>query len=206
MRLRGVRRLVLLGLTGLLWMPLSARSELTPSTPSHRAVEAIRLLESPDPYERQLGFLRLEALREPSTVEAIERYVAHPDPEVRAESLRALAAIQGLVAAPRLLQALKTDRHPVVRRAALLGLEPLVKGHPDILPACLKALRDRSTEVRITAVDMVSRIDDPAAREAIRLRNKREGRRDVRRVLDLAMRRLAHNERQIPMDQIPNSK
>ena len=190
MRDWGQKGLVLVSLASLLWMPISARGERTPSTPSPRALEAIRLLESPDPYERQLGFLRLEALREPSTVEAIERYVAHPEPEIRAESLRALAAIQGVIAAPRLLQALKTDRQPVVRRAALLGLEPFVKGHPDILPAYLAALRDRSTEVRMTAVDIVSRVDDPAAREAIRLRYKRERGRDVRLVLDLAIRRL----------------
>ena len=190
MRCRGWKGVIIVGFAGVLWMPTVARSETTPTTPSPRALEAIRLIESPDPYQRQLGFLQLEALREPSTIEVIERYVARPEPEVRAESLRAVAAIQGFSAAPQLLQALKTERSPMVRRAAMLGLEPFVQGHPDLLPAFVNALRDRSTEVRMTAVDIVSRIDDPAAREAIRRRNKRERGRDVRRVLDLAMRRL----------------
>jgi len=159
-------------------------------TPSPRALEAIRLIESSDPYEQQVGFLRLEALREPSTIEVLERYAAHPQAQRRAAGLRALAAIQGSSAAPRLLERLKTDRDAAVRRAILLGLEPFALEHPDILPALLKALRDRDTEVRMTAVDIVSRIDDPRAREAIRFRYKYEWRRDVRRVLASAMPRL----------------
>lgn len=165
-----------------------------PPAPSPKAVEAMRLLESEDPYQRQLGFLRLEALREPGTVSAIQRYVDSRDPEMRAYSLRALAAIEGTVAVPLLLDKLKTDKAPRVRRAAALGLEPLQQRDPAILPAFIKALRDPSTEVRISAVDVVSRIDDPRAREAIRTRHKREGRRDVRRVLGMAMNRVESHE------------
>jgi HEAT repeat protein len=74
----------------------------------------------------------------------------------------------------------------------LLGLEPFanLQNHPDILPALLNALRDRDTQVRMTAVDIVSRIKDPRARAAMRFRYKYEQRRDVRRVLELAMKRL----------------
>ena len=160
------------------------------ATPSPRAVEAVHLLESDDPYQRQVGFLRLEALREPSTVEIIRPYVGHKDPEIRAYSLRALAAIEGGKAVPLLLQTLKRDKHPRVRRAALLGLEPFQRQDPDILPAFLQALRDRNTEVRMAAVDIVSRINDPKARDALLMRNKRERRHDVRRILALAMKRL----------------
>ena len=77
-----------------------------------RATEALRLLNSADPYQRRLGFLRLEALRDPSTVSAIQPYVTSRDPELRASGLRALAAIQGVEAIPLLLHALKTDRQP----------------------------------------------------------------------------------------------
>ncbi len=160
------------------------------TSPSPQAMDALRLIESKDAYQRQLGFLRLEALRELTAVDAIEPYASHRDPELRAQGLRALAAIQGPIAVPRLLKALKTDKHFRVRLAALLGLEPHQHTDPEILPALLRALRDRRTEVRMAAVDIVSRIDDPRAREAIQARMKRERRRDVRRVLKPAVERL----------------
>ncbi len=160
------------------------------SAPSPKAIEAMHLAQSKDAYQRELGFLRLEALREPATLEFITGYLNRNEPDLRAYSLRALSAIQGPAAAPTLLEALKNDRQARVRRAALLGLEPLVLSDPAILPGLMKALRDRSTEVRMAAIDIVSRIDDPRAREAILIRNKRENQKDVRRVLELAMKRL----------------
>ena len=169
----------------------SAACEEPPSaTPSPKAVEALQLIESKDPYQQQLGFLRLEALREASTAPLIRKYVTHRDPEMRAYAFRALAAIEGVQAVPLLLETLRIEKQPRVRRAILLGLEPLQQGDPQILPVFIKALRDKDTEVRMAAVDIVSRVDDPRAREAILLRNKRERRRDVRRVLSMAMRRL----------------
>jgi len=172
-------------------VPLTAAAEETPAAaPSPKAVEAIRLLESSDPYQRELGFLRLEALREAATVPAIRRYLDDRNLNMRAYSLRALAAIEGTQAVPLLLERLRTDREPTVRRAALLGLEPLAKGNPEALAAFLSALRDHDTQVRMAAVDIVSRIDDPKAREALLERNRREHRRDVRRVLNMAMKRI----------------
>lgn len=158
--------------------------------PTQQATEALQLLGSTDPYERQLGFLRLEALRELSTAPMIARYLDSRDTDMRAWSLRALSAIEGSAAIPLLLERLRTDRAPEVRRSAILGLELSQGDDPRILPALLNALHDGSTEVRITAVDVVSRVDDPRAREAIRIRNRRERRRDVRRVLGAAMQRL----------------
>lgn len=158
--------------------------------PSDRAIEALRLLDSEDLYQRQLGFLRLEALREPGTADAIRRYLDHRDPETRAYSLRALAAIEGAQSVPLLLGIVQTDPDPAVRRAALLGLEPLQPSSPDILPMLIRALKDRSSEVRMAAADIVSRVDEPQAREAILKRYRRERRQDVRRVLDMAMKRL----------------
>ena len=158
--------------------------------PTAKAVEAMQLLTADDPYQRQVGFLRLEALRELGTVETIRPYVTHRDPEMRAYSLRALAAIEGVDAIPLLLERLRTEKQPRVRRSILLGLEPLQRLQPDLLTAFLDALRDRSPEVRMAAVDIVSRIDDPRARTAIRTRARKERDRDVRRVLAMAMRRL----------------
>jgi ribosome-associated translation inhibitor RaiA len=182
-----------IGFFPVLWLALTnvAGGEEAPlPAPSSKAVEALQLVESKDPYQQQLGFLRLEALREAGTAPLIREYLTHRKPEMRAYALRALAAIEGAASVPTLLNALRTDKQALVRRAALLGLEPFHKADPDILPAFIKALRDRKTEVRMAAVDVVSRIDDPRAREAILLRNKRERRRDVRRVLSLAVRRL----------------
>jgi ribosome-associated translation inhibitor RaiA len=161
-----------------------------PIQPSPKAVEAMQLLDSEDAYQRQLGFLRLEALREPATVPIILRHLGSKDPEIRAYSLRAVAAIQGAAAVPLLLETLKADKHPKVRRAALLGLEPFVLADPDVMPSLIRALRDRKPVVRMTAIDIVSRIDHPQAREAILLRNRRERHRDVRRVLKLAVERI----------------
>ncbi len=169
-----------------------AEGEEQPSAPSPKAVEAMRLLEAPDPYQRQLGFLRLEALRESSTVQTLRTYFTSKNPEMRACSLRAAAAIEGAGAIPVLVHALNTDKKPRVRRAALLGLEPLRQNDPELIPLFIKVLRDPDTEVRMTAVDVVSRIDDPRTREAILMREKREKRRDVRRVLALAMKRIQH--------------
>ena len=174
----------------ILLTPLLHGEEPVSTTPSPQAVAALQLAESKDPYQQQLGFLRLEALREISTAPLIRPYLTHREPEMRAYALRALAAIEGAPAVPTLLDALKSDKQPLVRRAALLSLEPLQSANTNILPAFIKALRDRNTEVRMAAVDIVSRVDDPAARDAIFLRNKRERRRDVRRVLSLAMKRL----------------
>lgn len=159
------------------------------ASPSPEALAALRLIESEDAYQRRLGFLQLEALREPATASLIARYAAHPKAEWRALGLRALAAIQGLAAADRLLEALKRDPDPVVRWSVLQGLEPFWQAHPAILPAAIRAMRDRSTEVRITAVDVVSRINDPKAKEALKARDLRERRDDVRRVLGPALKR-----------------
>ena len=160
------------------------------TAPSQEATQALQLLQSADPYQRKLGFLRLEALREPATVPAIRQYVESPDADMRADSLRALAAIDGEASIPLLLEKLRSDRRPSVRWSALLGLEPLTKHHPELILPFIDALRDYSSEVRMAAVDVVSRLDDPRARAAVRDRFRRELRPDVRRVLHAAMRRI----------------
>ena len=155
-----------------------------------RAQNAAALLDSTDAYQRQVGFLRLEALRDPATGPIIRRHMASKDAEHRAQAVRALGAVEGVRAVPDLIDALRNDRDPDVRRSALLGLETLAPQDPQVLPALIGALRDSKAEVRMSAVDVVSRIDDPRAREAIRERDRRERNRNVRRVLSAAMDRL----------------
>ncbi len=156
----------------------------------HTLAEILPLLDDRDGYRRSLAFLRLEALRDPSTSPLIRRYLESEDAETRSYAARALAAVDGRAAVPVLLRLLETDRSPKVRRAAVLGLEPWRQSDPAVLPAFLKALHDPKTDVRMTAVDAVSRIDDPRAREALRRRAGRERRRDVRRVLRDALARM----------------
>lgn len=166
------------------------QAQQPPQALSAHAAEALDLLESSDPYKQEVGFLRLEALREQASVPLILPYASHKDPELRAGAVRALAAIEGAEAVALLIDRIAHDPHPRVRRAAMLGIEPFLDSNPKILPLLIEKLRDRDATVRMTAIDVVSRSSDPAAREAILQRNKREGRRDVRRVLDLAMKRL----------------
>ena len=153
-------------------------------TLSERGAAAATLLESTDRHEQQLGFLRLEALREPAALPVVQRYAEHKDPELRAYGLRATAAIGGAASVPWLLERYNAERHPAVRRAILQALEPYQAASPDILPTYLRALRARSPEIRMAAVDIISRVDDQRARDGLRERMERERHRDVRRVLD----------------------
>jgi len=157
---------------------------------SSEAQELIRLLDAEDLSVRQEAFLRLEALREPATASVVRAHLASRDPNTRAFSVRAIAAIEGPSAVPTLLKSLKRDRHAFVRLESLLALEPLWEQEPTIGAAFIAALRDRHAQVRMAAVDAVSRIDEPEAHAAIRTRWRRERHRDVRRVLEEAMKRL----------------
>src|SRR3989338_5332594 len=78
----------------LLLAPWVRGEEPASTAPSPQAVAAFQLVESKDPYQQQLGFLRLEALREIGTAPLIRRYLTHREPEMRAYTLRALAAIE----------------------------------------------------------------------------------------------------------------
>ena len=146
-------------------------------------------IEIDDPYLRRQTFLQLEALREPETASVIRQYLAHRQAELRALSVRALAAIEGPQSVPTLVERLTKDRSPSVRLQAILALEPFLAQDAQPLPSLIKALRDRQPDVRMAAIDVVSRIETTQAREAIAVRWKRERHRDVRRVLEAAMHR-----------------
>jgi len=180
----------LVALTGLGLCTVASAADAEPIGPSEEALAAIAQLDADDAYQQQAAFLKLEALREPATAETVRRYVDHRDPDVRGYSLRALAAIEGLEAVELLLERVAAEREATVRREALQALEVFHGQDDRLLPVFIDALRDRSTEVRMAVVDIVSRIDDPRAREAIITRHQKEQRRDVRRVLKLAVERL----------------
>ncbi len=157
---------------------------------SPEAQEALNLLESEDIYKRQVAFLKLESLREKSVLPVLRKYLNSDDEVMRSYSLRAVAAIDGASSIDLLKETLKNDKHPDVRRAALLGLEPLFAVDKTVLDDAIAALTDRDTSVRMSAVDVVSRMEDPAARAALQDRYAKESRRDVVRVLDMAKDRL----------------
>ena len=168
--------------------------EPAPPSLDSRAEEAIRGLTSEDAYVRQRSFLQLEALRNPASVDSIRPFVDNKDEDMRAWSLRALVAIQGAAVIPLLRERAQSDKEPSVRRAALLGLEPLAAADPTLVQFFVDRLSERSPEVRMTAVDIVSRIQDPVARSAVRERAKHEGNRDVRKVLAAALQRIGPAE------------
>lgn len=183
----GVVKLVLVGLI------IRASCALAAEAPSEGALSpeasaAAALLDASDVFTRHLGFMRLEALREPASAEVIRKYLDSRDPEMRALSVRALAAVEGPAAVPLLLDKLARDRHPRVRLATVLALEPLED--PQVPAALMSRLRDRDPEVRMAAVDAVSRLDSKEARQAIRQRYRRERQYDVRRVLQQAIKRI----------------
>ena len=158
--------------------PLSAEAKAIIATLQARHI---------DDYTRQRAFLELEALREPSSAEAIRAFMKDRDDNTRAYSVRALAAVAGIQAVPELLARLQKDS-PKVRIACVLALEPLHA--PEATEPLIKHLRDRNKEVRMATVDVVSRMDHPQAREAILVRWKRERDRDVRRILEQALKRI----------------
>ena len=178
---RGFAVLVMLSLAAA--SVFAAGAELSP-----RAQEAVKLLDASDAYQRQTGFLRLEALREPASAPIVRQYLDNKVWQTRAFAARAVAAIEGLAVGPELVERMPKEKHAMVRVAILLGVEPFKD--PRLIPAVAARLRESSPEVRMAAIDVLSRIDHPRAREALLVQAKRETNRDVRRVLDDAMRRL----------------
>ena len=187
-RLLAIAGLCVLGF--LVSLPAGVAQE-NPSAPGPEATRLLKQLEAKDAYTRQFAFIELEALREPATASIVRRYLDNRDPDTRAFSIRALAAIEGPASVPTLLDRLTRERNPRVRVAVVLALEPLQD--PAILQAFIGKLRDPNREVRMALVDAVSRVDRPEAREAIRRRWRRERDRDVRRVLEEAMKRVAEH-------------
>ena len=164
--------------------PLTTLEAASPEAESY-----IKQLDATDAFIRQEAFLHLEALRDPETAPVVRPYLKSKNTETRAFAVRAVAAIERAKAVPTLVEQLKRE-HPTVRVAILLALEPLQKQDASIAPVLMAALRDRKPAVRMAAVDIVSRMKQPEAKAAILLRWKRERHRDVRRVLELAMKRI----------------
>ena len=168
---------------------LTTHCSLRCEAASPEAEPYMKQLDAKDAFIRQEAFLHVEALRDPATAPIVRQHLTSKNAETRAFAVRAVAAIEGAKAVPTLLERLARER-PAVRLAIVLALEPLQKQDPSVASVLIAALRDRAPEVRMAAVDAVSRMKQPAAREAILTRWKRERDRDVRRVLELAMKRI----------------
>ncbi len=177
------------GLLAMGWTQGARAEDLTALSSAAQA--AIQQLGSEDAYVRQKAFLQLEALRELAALPSIRSYIDDKDVDMRAWSLRAIAAIQGLDAIPLLRERAQKDKKPVVRRAAILGLEPFLEKDESLAPFMIQMLRDRNPEVRMTAADIVSRINEPKAHEALRKQAKRENNRDARKVFKMALARIS---------------
>jgi HEAT repeat protein len=171
-------------------MPLGAAAQEPTEVISSEARQFLDQIETGDPALRRRAFLQLEALREPATAPIVRHYLADRSAELRGLSVRALAAIEGLKAVPDLIERAQHDRHPYVRLQAMLAIEPFVGQEAAAVPVLINALRDRQPDVRMTAIDLVSRIRTSEARDALKVRWERERHRDVRRVLAAAMQRI----------------
>jgi len=147
-------------------------------------------LDDEDLFVRQKAFMELEALRDPASMDAIRARLTAPDPNTRAFSARALAAVASRSAVPVLLERWTKERHVYVRSSILIALEPFLEQEPSVVTTVLNALRDRKRDIRMAAADIAGHINRPEARAALQVRWKRERDRDVRRVLERIMKAL----------------
>jgi HEAT repeat protein len=155
---------------------------------SKEAQDAIALLDSKDQMQSRLGFMRLEALREPATAETIKKYLSSQDEYVRASALRALSAVEGLKSTEVLSSCLTSDKSEHVRLHAALALEPLKD--PKAYDALIKGMEDKSAEVRMASVEAFSRINEPGVIDALFVRQKQETNKEVQKVIDNAIKRI----------------
>lgn len=164
-----------MALAPLLWLRSAAAEELA-RTPE--ATRAVHLLAAADLFSQKAGLLELEALREPGTLDAVQPFLDHRNPELRAQALTVARAIQQRAALPLLLDRLALDRDERVRRQAANELRRLAD--PSTVPALTAALRDRSLTVRIAAVEALGAIKDRSVTTEI-LRQMRSRHAELRR-------------------------
>ncbi|WTW98537.1 fumarate reductase/succinate dehydrogenase flavoprotein subunit [Streptomycetaceae bacterium NBC_01309] len=155
-RLEAVRGLVALDATASLALPArdsareirvaAARGLTALADPAGAATVAL-LAEDADPFVRAAALTAAAAIGTPSPLDAAARAaLADPAWQVREGAVRATAAVPDTAA---LLPAM-TDRHPNVRRAATLALEPHV-GRAEVAAALSGALTDTDADVRAFA-------------------------------------------------------
>ena len=127
--------------------------------------QALRLLMANDVFSKQAGLLKLEALRDPSTMSAVRPFLDDSNPLLRAQALTAARAIQGKSAIPLLVDRLARDRHADVRRQAANELHELAD--PSTVPPLVSALEDRQVVVRVAAVEALGVMHDRSVTPAI---------------------------------------
>ncbi len=181
---------MMLGTVCVIACPPTAHGQSKPPSLATEAQVWVDQLDDDDLFLRQKAFLELEALRDPASADTIRAHLTALDPNTRAFSARALAAVAGRSAVPVLLERWTKERHLYVRSSILIALEPFWEQEPAVVATVLKALRDRKRDIRMVAADIASHINRPEAREALQVRWKRERDRDVRLVLKRIMKDL----------------
>ena len=129
------------------------------------ALAAISTWTEPSVLDRVDGRRRAEISRDGALVrqkieEVIPDFLKSKDSEVLASAIKILGAVELNSFNVELRKLLVSDRSYKVRSASLEALGSL--NYDRIKEAMAEAMKDKSTEVRVTAVDMLSTIDIPA--------------------------------------------
>ncbi len=109
-----------------------------------------RQMRDPSPLARSGAIAAAVKSGHAEAPAAIVRLLGDPDPEVRADALRALAALGAEDRLPDLLVLLATDPEPDVRRAAALSVLPFSR-RPEARKALVAAMNDPAASVRYNA-------------------------------------------------------
>ncbi|MEO9891455.1 HEAT repeat domain-containing protein [Aurantibacter sp.] len=129
------------------------------------ALAAISNWTEPSVLDRVDGRRRADISREAAIVQqkvgaVIPEFLKSKDPEILASTAKILGAINLSSFNNELKAFLKSNKSTKVRVAALQALGSL--NADDIKDVMAQGMKDKSTEVRVVAVDMLSKIDVPA--------------------------------------------
>ncbi len=129
-------------------------------TENRTAVDAlIAVLDDEDPGVRQQAALALFELPEERAAEPLSRLISDPVPEVRIAAIKALGRQWGRVAFDAVKQAL-ADKDDEVRFAAVESLPAYSSMRAESIAVRIELLGDRQERVRLSAADMLRRMDD----------------------------------------------
>ena len=146
----------------------SRAADLLGSIGDRAAVQPlVKLLRDPVADVRRGALSALERLKDPSVVSAVTPLLGDTDADVRAEALGALRELRSVLPESTIAKLMDDPSHAVRQRAIEVAKEQPPSAS---LVALLRkaALEDANIEVREAAVEALSEVRSPAARDALR--------------------------------------